>query len=214
MAELNIPQNSDASKVGEAEKKEKKRAPVVKSGVRHKKKGVGNRVKNALTADSSSDVKGYVIFDVVLPYLKDTLYDAVSGALKMVLFGGEPKSSRRTRRRDGTRSYWEYNNIYADRDDRDMRRRDRDYVRYNKRANMDFTDFVFDSRKDAEEVLGSLSDLVIDEGCASVGDLYDLVGEDYGYNDDNFGWTDLSRAYISSTRDGYIINLPRAKGIR
>lgn len=219
MAEVKLPPNSDASLKKDPEEKPEKREikSVVKSGVTAKKQSLGNKIKSTFVTENGKDIKGYVIFDVVLPYLKDTLYDAVTGALKMILFGDTNANPRRSRERDRGKSYWSYTNIYNDRDRRPINYSDSTNltrVSYKKEAAMDFTDFVFDSRADAENVLGELSDLTIDYGVATVSDLYDLVGMDHEYTTDNYGWTDLSKAYISRERYGYVINLPRPKGIR
>ena len=77
----------------------------------------------------------------------------------------------------------------------------------------DFQDLIFESRGEAEEVLTNLLDLIADYGVASVADLYDLVGITGPFTDNKYGWTDLRTASVSRTREGYIINLPKAVAI-
>lgn len=48
-------------------------------------------------------------------------------------------------------------------------------------------------------------------GMASVLDLYDLAGLTcQNYMADKYGWTDIQSARVARTRDGYILQLPRA----
>ena len=119
----------------------------------------------------------------------------------MVLYG-EKKGSRTSR--VGNRSIVNYNSI-----SNGPRREERRTVSSNTRARHSFDDIVLSSRGEAEEVISHLVDLTIDYGQASVSDLYDLIGITGNFTDNKYGWTDLSSASVSRTRDGYVLNLPR-----
>ena len=47
-------------------------------------------------------------------------------------------------------------------------------------------------------------------GLVRVADLYDLVGITGNYTDNKYGWTNITRAEIVRTRDGFMIKMPRA----
>ena len=209
MAEVKLPQNSDKALNKRNEEEEHKVEAVIQSPPKARKKSLSKRIGEAITPDNTDDVKGFILFDCILPAIKDTIYDTFTGALKMMLFHDDSPSRRRTRR-DGNKTYVSYSG-YSDYSTISRREREKEYSRLDRKAAMDFTEFVFDNRAEAEEVLGALNDLTIEYGKASVSDLYSLVGHDHEYTTNKYGWTDLSNAYISKTREGYVINLPRPK---
>lgn len=95
----------------------------------------------------------------------------------------------------------------------DPRRDDR--RNYNQRtrpvAGFEFDDIIFDNRGDADLVLDQLESAIANYGMASVLDLYDLAGLTcQNYMADKYGWTDIQSARVARTRDGYILQLPRA----
>ena len=68
-----------------------------------------------------------------------------------------------------------------------------------------------DNRGDADLVLDQLESAIANYGMASVLDLYDLAGLTcQNYMADKYGWTDIQSARVARTRDGYILQLPRA----
>ena len=189
--------NSHKSK---REKNQKKVEKVIKGNISTRKKSLGKKFSETFLEESAQDVKSYIIFDVLIPAIKNTFSEMVTKGLDMMLFSGERSSSRR--RDDKTYvSYKSYSN------------RDR-HERTDRRRTLDFRDIIFDTRAEAEEVLSNLVDLIIDYKAASVADLYDLVGIDGSFTDNKYGWTDLSGATVKMARGGgYLITLPRATAL-
>ena len=150
--------------------------------------------------DRVGDVKTFIITDVVIPGLKNAIADVVS----IVLFGEAGRIG--TRKNAGSKvSYQRYYD--------DPRRDDR--RNYNQRprpvAGFEFDDIIFDNRGDADLVLDQLESAIANYGMASVLDLYDLAGLTcQNYMADKYGWTDIQSARVARTRDGYILQLPRA----
>lgn len=72
-----------------------------------------------------------------------------------------------------------------------------------------FDDIVLANRKDAEQVLSQLSDVITTYGQASVADLYDLVGVINEFTDNCYGWTSSDSMYVIHIRDGYKLKLPK-----
>ena len=90
---------------------------------------------------------------------------------------------------------------------------DRDYdrpARSRGRYGYDYDDIILDTRKEAEEVLDRMDDLIDNYGVVSVADLYDLVGISGNYTDNKYGWTNLRNADVQRVRDGYLLKLPKA----
>lgn len=216
MANVNLPvreqypNNSYAAKEKQEERK-KKTPPkkVTKGKVTQKKKPLGRRFAEAFGAQEGQGVLEYILYDIIIPATKNMLLDSISDGVEMALFG----EVRSRRRRPGG-----YNDVRSSRTNYDrisyrgdtFDRRD-DRPRERLRANMrDYEDIIFDSKADAEEVITGLVDMIDAYGQATVSDLYDLAGITPEYTMDNYGWTNLSSATSSRTRDGYVLNLPRA----
>ncbi len=71
---------------------------------------------------------------------------------------------------------------------------------------------VFQTRKEAEEVLDNLLKLAKDYGLVRVSDYYDLCSVTSCAKDSNYGWAEcaVSDMSVARCRDGYILKLPRA----
>ena len=71
--------------------------------------------------------------------------------------------------------------------------------------------WVFDTRANAEQVLGYMQDIIDIYGFVTLADFYDLIGDsrhtDYTYN--KRGWTSLDNVSIERTRYGYEMKLPK-----
>jgi hypothetical protein len=211
-----LPSNSDRPRkpVDDATKsvtEKPKQSSVVKKGARKRRKTFGEKFKEAFMGDESKNVGDYVIHDVLVPALKSTISDVVTGGIEMALFG-ERRSGRSIR--DKGKTYTSYNSYYGGsrgRDDRDDRG-SRDISRSG-RARHDFDDVIFDSRAEAEDVLTHLVDLTLDYGIASVGDFYELSGIESQFTDNKYGWTSLRGACTDRVRNGYVIRLPQPRPI-
>ena len=156
--------------------------------------------------EEPSYVKEYLLGEVVLPAVKNLIYELGDGALSMFLFG-EVRGGR-GRRDDRTRYSSRGSGSYRGRD------YDDDYDRVRRRPRdkyTDFSDIVMSSRADAITVLNDLKDQIEDYGCATVANFYELVGEDSGHMDTKYGWENLDRAYVDSVRGGFIIEFPKAR---
>lgn len=197
--------NSGVSKVNK-KSDDKHVEKVVKGKVQKKKKSVTKRVVDAFVGEDVGDVKSYLLFDVLIPAVKNTTSDLISQGVNMILFGDARRGGNT--RRDGSRSYVSYDSYSSRNNSRNNR-----YASYNRRAAMEFDDILFEHRDDAEMALSSLFDLVDEYGSASVADLYDLVGTTGSYTDRGYGWTDLSNSSVLRVRDGYILDLPKVRSL-
>lgn len=195
--------NSHKSKQEEREKLQ----PIAKGKKVEKKP---ETFKDMFKANSSS-IKEYIIMDILIPTAKRTISEIVGSSsdilvdtIDTILFG-EKRSRSRRRSGSGRTSYYKY---YDDRD-RD-RHRDRD--RPARVRGYEFDDIVLETRREAEEVLDRMEDLIDTYKIVSVADLYDLVGISGNYTDNKYGWSNLRSARVESLRygDGYILKLPKA----
>lgn len=181
-----------------------KRESVVKEGTRKRPKSAGKKVSEAIVGEDPGSVKTYLIWDVLIPAVKDTLSDLVKKGIDALLFGdGKPANVSRNQ----GQSRYHYDNAsyrnYANVQSAPPR------PAYNARAAMRFDDILFRSRSDAEHVLDALVELTLQYGIATVADFCQLSGIDDNYTDQNFGWYELGRARVVQVRGGYILDLPR-----
>ena len=182
------------------ESHEKRIEKVVKGNVKTRKKSLGRKVQDTFISEDVENVKGYILFDVIVPAVKDIIDDIVVNSLRMILYG-DTKSGKERRKGGGT--YISYNS-YSQPNNRRQTSVDK------RKSFNDFQDIIFESRGEAEEVLSNLVDIVIDYGVATVADLYDLVGVTGSFTDNKYGWTDLKSASVVRVREGYLIQLPKA----
>jgi hypothetical protein len=198
----------------EQDKKDEKNIEQVAKAKRQKK-SVGKKFTEAFIGDDSDadNIFDYILYDVLVPAAKNTIFDAITGGFSMALFG-EQRNSTRTSRNRG-QSYVSYGNYYRDDsgryvDNRSSSPRNRSIEARPIREKLYNDDIIVDSRGEGEEVLDRLLDIIDTYGSASLADLYSLVGIDAAYTDNNYGWYNLSNATITRVRNGFAINLPRA----
>lgn len=174
-----------------------KKVERVATGKTRRKNEV-RKLADAFITEDVHSVKDYIIQEVLLPAAKKAISEMVSSGIDMLLYG-EAKSKNRSRNESRV-SYTKYYDRERDYD-RGARTRTRGY---------DYDDIILDTRREAEEVLDRMQDLIDTYGMVSVADLYDLVGINGSYTDNKYGWTQLRSADVQRVRDGYLLKLPKA----
>lgn len=200
------PGNSDKKRMNQQEEPKKEIKKVASATKR--KKSMAKKFKEAFVGEDGDDqsVADYILYDVLVPAAKNTISDMVTGGIEMILYGERRGSSRMNR--DRGRSYVNYSGYSTRRDDNRARNGSR--VRRSARDRVYNDDIIIPTRGEAEQTIDSLLDIIDQYGSASIADLYSLTGIDSDFTDNSYGWTNLSTASVSRTRDGYILNLPRA----
>lgn len=209
MAETRMP-DSTYLKPNSHQSKAKQEKPqvekVVKGHTKVKSKPMGKKLAGAMIEEDMSDVKEYLVWDVLIPALKDTIVDIIKKGVDAMFYGGA--TTPQNVKRSGNVSKASYAGYY------NRNRRRNEIPRYrNRRATFEFDDILFESRKDAEEVLSSLVDLTMQYGMASVADFYEMSGMNSEFTDNKYGWGELSEGRVVRSRDGYFIDLPKPEPI-
>lgn len=204
MAEVNPEKYKSNSYRSKAEAEEKKsNEKVIKGSAKIHQKTTGEKLKETLFGEGVDNVGDYVVFDVIIPTLKEMVVNSVSDGINMLLFG-ETKRSGRSSSRNSRSGYVQYESY--------SRNRDRDSGR---RAQFDFSDIEFETRADAIDVLDAIEDTISMYDVASVSDLYEFAGITPRPTDNNYGWTSVNTAEILMKRNGnYILSMPRPKPLR
>ncbi|MEG1523874.1 MAG: hypothetical protein RR475_02485 [Clostridia bacterium] len=191
--------NSYKSK--EEQKTSDKKIEKVVSGTTKTKKNEARKWKDVFISEDVGNVKSYVLMEVLVPALKKAISDIVTNGIDMILYG-EPGRTKKS----SPGSKVSYRSYYESRNDREYS------DRCKARTGFDYDDIIFETRGDAEAVLSSMNDIIDVYRVVSVGDLYDLADvSTTNYTVNRYGWTDLSSADVTRTREGdYVLKLPRA----
>ena len=186
------------------ENSEEKRVEKVVHGKVKKKENRVRKLTDIFISEDVTNVKDYILMDVIIPSVKKAVYDLIVGTLDMSLYGGRGSGGKRPTA--DKVSYRDYNSV--------SRRDDRSYDRTRTNSGYSYDDIVIDTRGEAEAVLSRMDEVMEEYGIVRVADLYDLVGVTGDYTDNNYGWTNIRNAKIVRVRDGYKIDMPRALPIR
>ena len=203
MATVNLEDFKPNSNKSKEEEPKKEIQQVTQGKVIRKKKTVGQKFADVFLSEDIESVKGYVVFDVIVPAIKDAIFETIKGSIEMLFYGGY--SAPRKTKREGGKTYVQYGSYYKS----DNNRSNRTGVT-DRGSRSDYTNLIFDSRAEAEEVLGNLQDIVASEfEQATVADLYELAGITSSFTDNKWGWLDLRGANVKRVREGYQLNLPK-----
>lgn len=201
------------------ENKEKKLiTPVVQIDQTKVRKSTGRQFLDSFITRDFSIVKDYLIEDILVPAIKDTIVDTICSAVNMI-FKGNPGKNNVTRHWNSTigSTRTDYGSIYRTSDPGYFKRDERSYENtLSRRSTMDYMDIPFTNRSDAETVLEQMRDILEQYPSVSVAEFYELVGYNYGSNwtCHDFGWTDLSNVIVTWSRGAWIIALPKAVPIK
>lgn len=191
--------NSHKSKEQSASPPEKKVEKVINGSATTQKKNEIQKFADVFISEDVSNVKSYILMEVLVPAVKKAISDIVTNGIDMILYG----ESGRSKRNSSSASKVSYRSYY----DRENDRRER-YTPAPR--GFDYDNLLFDTRGDAEAVLDAMNDIISQYGVVSVGDLYDLANvSNDNFNMNKYGWTDIRGCKAVRVRDGYILRLPK-----
>jgi hypothetical protein len=199
-----FPANSTKAKVPPEPSKEKIEQVTSAETVR-RKRGLGRQFKETFIGGDARSAGEHVMFDVIIPTVKDMMFDAFESGMRSLIFGDS--KPRRTGASTGYAGlgHVSYNSVSKQptkaAEPRTLSRRSR--------ARHEFDELIIPSRRDAEEVIDRLFELLSRYGSVTVADLYELTGLESNHTDMKWGWTDLRGTKAILTRQGgYLLDLP------
>ena len=214
-----LPSNADADKA--IEKKEETRVvnkPVISGKVRHRT-SIGKLFKQTFIPEDVSNAKEYILVDLIMPAIKNGLFDTVMNIIDFWRGGGgsyrRPSNIGAPRPRVGQQ--YDYNRV--SRVNSAPAARD-----VSQSSRYSYDDIVIDdypsnqggsskARADAEAVLVSLQDVIDRYSVARISDLYDFVGLTGVPSDNDYGWASIDGATVRRVNGGWLLVLPKAMPI-
>lgn len=201
----------------------KEEQPVVKPKVTKRELTFREKVKRSFVKEDLTDIRDYVIFDIIIPNVKKAFFDTIVGATAQVFgisvpagrYGYSGGTSPTPRVTPHERRYRDYSSIANDRyngysSEPHVTRYDRFYV----------SDWSFQYKEEADDALMKLMDICDANGWVSVARFFEIVdpsGTAEGrnpYTNNNYGWRSVDSATVKfvSADVGYIIDgLPPAR---
>ena len=197
--ELDVPEFRKPPRSKPADPNNKKIKQVAKGKTREQR--LSKKLRDSFIPEDIQDVKTYLIFDTIIPHVKETVLDLINMAFYGESYGGGRRNSKRgyfTNERTSYASYYK--------SDRDREKRERS------RKSNDIPEIIVESRADGLDVIEEMNNLIDEYDSVSVGDLNQIVGITGNYQDEKFGWYDISSAKVKRVGpEEYLIDLPRPK---
>jgi len=179
---------------------------VVQGEVVRRKKPMGKKLREMIVGDEDTSISEMLLLEVIIPNVKDLIYDVVNMGVERRLYGESARPRRGSHYSRG-RGHTPYDRISRDREERPRMSR-------QARAKHDFGEIVIDSRAEALEVLDSMYELLEKYEQVTVGNLLELVGEPSQYTDERYGWTDLQGSGVRRVPGGgFLLDLPRTEDL-
>lgn len=204
--EKNFPSNMHPEP--ELEEPKAEVVPVAKGRIVKRKKSPGRKIRELFIGDDFEDVKSYILVDIIVPAIKETIVDAVCNTVEMLLGVDTRGLKGRVKGRSSKNGdYVNYANISYKRDDDRSRRRSRGSSRGH-----NVVDIAFETRAEAEDVLYNLADQCQDFGFVRLADYYELANatQHGDFQSEKWGWEYLGSARVVRDRreNCYFIDFP------
>ena len=188
--------------------REKLESVVKKGTVIQKKPNIFKRTARSMVADDVQNVGDFVVTDILVPALRNLLYDVIVGGAGRTIFG--TAAARRPGMNPGLfgtaqnlkTAYHNASNPAASTAPAPQG------MSKQAQARFDFSEISLTDHSEALYIIELLKQRVGEYGTASVADLYDLLGHTGAFTDQNWGWTDLTNARVHQNRNGFVLDLP------
>lgn len=193
---MNVPTRPEGSYPGNSDRAKEKKEIVPVAKARVKRESTARKVVGEIIREDARSVGETVLWDVIIPTVKNLISDTVTRGIESMLYGDS-----RPRSRNNYSDYSGYSRPKGSRD-RPVERRER---RSARQAEPERNEIIFDTRSDANDVIDRMSDIIDQYGQASLADLNALIGASSNFIDDNWGWTDMGSFNVRQVRDGFML---------
>lgn len=198
----------DKEKADKDDKPEKNIKKVVSEAVTVKKKGFGRRLKDSFIEADVRTVISYIVAEKVIPGAKNIILDSIYNGFERMFFPGETRS-----RPGGQQSRISYSGISRAIGGSPLRNAPR-LERGPRSTRQQREEFVIPSKKEAEEILELMNDVIDGYDVVTLAEYYEMVDQPISPVDQKWGWSFLGDVGILQVRGGYLIDLPPAEPIQ
>lgn len=187
--------------------REKLESVVKKGTVIQKKPNILKRTARSMVADDVQNVGDFVVTDILVPALRNLLYDVIVGGAGRTIFG--TTQTRRPGMNPGLfGTAQNLKTAYHNASNPQASVAPQPGMSKQAQARFDFSEISLTDHSEAITIVEMLKMRVVEYGTASVADLYDLLGHTGAFTDQNWGWSDLSMAGVKQHRSGFVLDLP------
>lgn len=183
---------------------QKKVEKVISGKATIKPKGELAKFFETFFAEDLSKVKDYLLKDVIVPTIKDTIWTVIARGSERMLYGEAghaPKNSKLP--------YVNYNSLF---------KQTPSSTPSNSSSNSQYgvDNIILEDRGDAERLLAAMKGHIEQFGEVSISTLYEFMDEPIGdFVSTRWGWRSLNTAGIMRTSNGgYKLDLPRAISLK
>lgn len=198
-----FPANSQKAKT-RPDPEPKKIERVTTAEATQRKRGLGRQFKETFIGGSARMAAEYMVTEVIVPAIQETLIDAFQGGIER-LIRGESSRSRRgvppAYTSVGRVNYQGMSNPAPTQASRVLSRQSR--------SRQDFRDLKIANRNEAQDVIDQMYEILSRFGVVTVHDLYEMTGVESSHVDYKWGWQRLNGSQVRRLRDGgYLLDLP------
>lgn len=209
----NYEPNSHKYREEKAAREQRKLAPVKLSGAIVKRyKNPLKRFLDIFSMTDTEEVKNYVFYEVLIPAIKDGIYNVIDSSIRMKFFGDYSGGRRLAKSNmnvlDSRFNYTSYANSPRKDPPKPKQEQNRSVFAYE--------DEAFAMKSDALFVLDTLLEAADQYGIVTVANLYDALGKTATEMDWSYGWSkeDLAKAkVVGDPSHGFYIDFVRPKPI-
>ena len=184
---------------------------ITSAEAERRKTPLGRKFKETFVGGTARGAIDFMIVDVVIPAIQDTLIEAFQGGIERLIKG----ESRRPRRYGPMSSMYSDNPPRVDYTQNFARNRpptsstSTRMLSRQARSRHNFDEIVIESRAEAQDVLDQMYDWLSRYGIVKVSELYAMTGIPTSHTDTKWGWASLPGARLQRLRDGrFVLDLP------
>lgn len=189
----------------QATPEQKKVEKVVAGKVTAKPKTGLAKFAETFLAEDIHKVKDYVVKDLIIPTVKDTIWTIIARGSERLIFGEAghtPKNSKLP--------FINYNGLFKSSAPAQVPTVNSSGSQYS------VDNIILEDRGDAEKVLTAMNAYIAEYGEVSIHTLYEMLGEPISdFMSTRWGWRSLNTAGIMrTTNGGYKLDLPRPQSLK
>lgn len=217
MTDMHLPDNSNRARQAATPAARPKLEKVVGTPPVKRKKPLGRKVRDTFTSEDAKSVGHFVVVDVVVPMLKDLVFEVVNQALGRSLWGnvahrGVNRFMQGPPQHSGPSGQMISYNLMSKPGATNLRAMAPDgptTMSTAARSGHNFEELLFTNRGEPDVVLERLQDVINEYKMVSVSELYELIGHPTSHTDNKWGWYNLAGAGVQQAHRGWVLILPK-----